>query len=132
MSPALTSSLKGLHWQRAMQQLPLCFALTSLENPACHPLLRIPGSGLDIVFTDLMHCKHLGTDQLLLGSAHLASQALAPRVHPQPNSAIFQLHSQAPLPFPPQLARHMSPKLAWCYQGEDLMQKVKVLAQGSF
>ena len=37
------------------------------ENPACHPLLRMPGSGLDIVFPDLMHCKHLGTDQLLLG-----------------------------------------------------------------
>ena len=31
-----------------------------------------------------------------------------------------------------QLGRHMSPKLAWCYQGEDLMQKIKVLAQGSF
>ena len=28
--------------------------------------------------------------------------------------------------------RHMSPKLAWCYQGEDLMQKIKLLAQGSF
>ena len=31
-----------------------------------------------------------------------------------------------------QLGRHMSPKLAWCYMGEDLMHKVKVLAQGSF
>ena len=31
-----------------------------------------------------------------------------------------------------ELGRHMSPKLAWCYKGEDLMQKVKVLAQGSF
>ena len=30
------------------------------------------------------------------------------------------------------LGRHLSPKLAWCYQGEDLMHKVKVLAQGSF
>ena len=30
------------------------------------------------------------------------------------------------------LGKHMSPKLAWCYQGEDLMHKVKVLAQGSF
>ena len=30
------------------------------------------------------------------------------------------------------LGRHMSPKLAWCYQGEDLMQKVKTLAQHSF
>ena len=29
-------------------------------------------------------------------------------------------------------AEHMSPRLAWCYQGEDLMNKVKVLAQGSF
>ena len=29
-------------------------------------------------------------------------------------------------------AKHMSPKLAWCYQGEDLMHKVKVLAQASF
>ena len=27
--------------------------------------------------------------------------------------------------------RHMSPKLAWCYQGEDLMQKVKLLASSS-
>ena len=26
----------------------------------------------------------------------------------------------------------MSPKLGWCYQGEDLMNKVKVMAQGSF
>ena len=31
-----------------------------------------------------------------------------------------------------ELGKHMSPKLAWCYQGEDLMHKVKVLAQGSF
>ena len=30
------------------------------------------------------------------------------------------------------LGRHMSPKLAWCYKGEDLMHKVKMLAQGSF
>ena len=30
------------------------------------------------------------------------------------------------------LGQHMSPRLAWCYQGEDLMQKVKLLAQGSF
>ena len=30
------------------------------------------------------------------------------------------------------LGKHMSPKLAWCYQGEDLMNKVKTLAQGSF
>ena len=31
-----------------------------------------------------------------------------------------------------ELGQHVSPKLAWCYQGEDLMNKVKVLAQGSF
>ena len=31
-----------------------------------------------------------------------------------------------------QLGQHMSPKLSWCYKGEDLMQKVKILAQGSF
>ena len=36
-------------------------------NPLGHPLLMMPGSGLDIVFPDLMHLKHLGTDQLLLG-----------------------------------------------------------------
>ena len=30
-----------------------------------------------------------------------------------------------------QLGRHMSPKLAWCYQGEDMMSKIKVLAQES-
>ena len=30
------------------------------------------------------------------------------------------------------LARFLSPRLAWCYQGENLMHKVKVLAQGSF
>ena len=39
------------------------------ENPNCHPLFRMPGAGLDLVSPDLMHCKHLGTDQLLLGSA---------------------------------------------------------------
>ena len=31
-----------------------------------------------------------------------------------------------------ELGQHMSPKLAWCYQGEDLMCKIKTLAQGSF
>ena len=31
-----------------------------------------------------------------------------------------------------QLGKHMSPKLAWCYQGEDLMHHIKVLAVGSF
>ena len=31
-----------------------------------------------------------------------------------------------------ELGQHMSPKLAWCYMGEDLMYKVKVMAQGSF
>ena len=36
-------------------------------NPLGHPLLRMAGSGLDLVFPDLMHLKHLGTDQLLLG-----------------------------------------------------------------
>ena len=38
------------------------------EHPQCHPLLSMPGSGLDVIFPDLMHLKHLGTDQLLLGS----------------------------------------------------------------
>ena len=38
-------------------------------NPTCHPLLRMPGAGLDLVCPDLMHLKHLGTDQFLLGSA---------------------------------------------------------------
>ena len=33
-----------------------------------HPFFRMPGSGIDLVFPDLMHTKHLGTDQLLLGS----------------------------------------------------------------
>ena len=30
-----------------------------------------------------------------------------------------------------QRGTHMSPKLSWCYQGEDLMQKIKTLAQSS-
>ena len=38
-------------------------------NPTCHPLLRMPGAGLDLISPDLMHVKHLGTDQFLLGSA---------------------------------------------------------------
>ena len=37
-------------------------------HPECHPLFAMRGSGLDIYFPDLMHCKHLGTDQYLLGS----------------------------------------------------------------
>ena len=38
------------------------------EHPQAHALLRMPGAGLDVVSPDLMHCKHLGTDQVLLGS----------------------------------------------------------------
>ena len=38
------------------------------SNPDAHPLLQMPGSGIDLLFPDLMHCKHLGTDQVLLGS----------------------------------------------------------------
>ena len=37
-------------------------------HPQCHPLFRRAGSGIDLVYPDLMHCKHLGVDQVLLGS----------------------------------------------------------------
>ena len=37
------------------------------EHPHCHPFFSMPGSGIDLVYPDLMHCKHLGTDQVLLG-----------------------------------------------------------------
>ena len=37
-------------------------------NPNCHVFFKMAGSGLDLVFPDLMHTKHLGTDQVLLGS----------------------------------------------------------------
>ena len=40
----------------------------SAAHPHCHPLFKMAGAGIDIVFPDLMHCKHLGTDQLVLGS----------------------------------------------------------------
>ena len=38
------------------------------ENPTCHPFFRMAGSGLDLIFPDLMHVKHLGVDQLIIGS----------------------------------------------------------------
>ena len=34
----------------------------------CHPLLKMPGGGICLVYPDLMHVKHLGTDLILLGS----------------------------------------------------------------
>ena len=37
-------------------------------HPNCHVFFKMHGGGIDLVFPDLMHCKHLGTDQLLLGS----------------------------------------------------------------
>ena len=37
-------------------------------HPTCHPFFKMHGAGIDLVFPDLMHCKHLGTDQLLIGS----------------------------------------------------------------
>ena len=37
-------------------------------HPNGHPFFHMLGSGIDLVFPDLMHCKHLGTDQLLVGS----------------------------------------------------------------
>ena len=39
------------------------------ENPTCHAFFRMAGSGLDLVYPDLMHVKHLGVDQLILGSS---------------------------------------------------------------
>ena len=36
-------------------------------NPLCHPLLKMKGAGLDLIYPDLMHLKHLGTDQVVLG-----------------------------------------------------------------
>ena len=34
----------------------------------CHPFFNFGDHGIDMVYPDLMHCKHLGTDQILLGS----------------------------------------------------------------
>ena len=39
------------------------------QHPTCHAFFHMEGSGLDLVFPDLMHTKHLGTDQLLIGGA---------------------------------------------------------------
>ena len=38
------------------------------QHPYRHPLFKMAGAGLDLIFPDLMHTKHLGTDQVLLGS----------------------------------------------------------------
>ena len=40
----------------------------SVAHPNAHPLLQMPGAGIDLIYPDLMHCKHLGTDLWLLGS----------------------------------------------------------------
>ena len=39
------------------------------SHPDWHPFFSMHGAGIDLVFPDLMHCKHLGSDQLLVGSA---------------------------------------------------------------
>ena len=39
------------------------------EHPNPHLFFQMEGSGIDLVFPDLMHSKHLGTDQLVIGSA---------------------------------------------------------------
>ena len=48
-----------------------CWSLEgwAAQHPDSHPFFQMQGSGIDLVFPDLMHCKHLGTDQLVLGSA---------------------------------------------------------------
>ena len=51
-------------WRRTIWSAPEWAA----THPASHPFFKIPGCGLDLVFPDLTHLKHLGTDQLLLGS----------------------------------------------------------------
>ena len=39
------------------------------HHPKKHPAFSVPhGIGIDMVFPDLMHCKHLGADQVLVGS----------------------------------------------------------------
>ena len=39
-----------------------------LEHPDRMPLFRLPGVGIEQVHPDLMHCKHLGSDQYYYGS----------------------------------------------------------------
>ena len=38
------------------------------SHPDAHPFLQMQGSGIDLLYPDLMHCKHLGSDQVVLGS----------------------------------------------------------------
>ena len=38
------------------------------QHPKCHPFFQMAGRGIDMVFPDLMHTKHLGTDQVLVAS----------------------------------------------------------------
>ena len=38
------------------------------SHPHCHPFFKMGDNGIDMVFPDLMHVKHLGTDHVLLGS----------------------------------------------------------------
>ena len=53
----------------AAQWRKTCWGATewATEHPYCHPFFKMPGSGIDLFFPDLMHCKHLGTDLVLLG-----------------------------------------------------------------
>ena len=37
-------------------------------HPSPHPFFQMAGSGIDLVYPDLMHTKHLGIDQLVVGS----------------------------------------------------------------
>ena len=37
-------------------------------HPSRHTFFKMAGSGLDLIYPDLMHCKHLGTDLSVMGS----------------------------------------------------------------
>ena len=60
-----TDCRPGAEWRNSCWEVEEWAA----QHPDSHPFFQMPGSGIDLVFPDLMHCKHLGTDQLVLGSA---------------------------------------------------------------
>ena len=40
----------------------------AIMHPHRHALFKIPGVGIENIYYDYMHCKHLGTDKVVYGS----------------------------------------------------------------
>ena len=80
--PANTTTMPWTDWRKseALWTKHIWTNCTWREQfPNCHPIFKVSGAGILSLAADLMHIKHLGTDQYFLGSVlHMLVYSMMP------------------------------------------------------